>query len=319
MTQERIKDFEELVRCARAFDRTLVAVAAAGESAVIAATAHAMREGLIRPILVGAVDQIHEIAARQEVDMTDIEIIAAPDPAEASNTAVRLVHEGKAELIMKGLVTTKEFMRAILHHEFGMRGGRPLSHVAAIESPDRSRLMLLTDSGINIRPRFNRKIAIIKNAISVANAIGIAEPKIAVIAAVETVELPAMPATLDAALLRRMGASGKLGPCIVDGPLSMDNALDAHTAEIKGRVSPVAGKADILVAPDIETANAIFKTIRYLARREIASVVVGAAAPAVVASRSDSALSKLYSIALGVLVSRYIRALGTLNDGTPSR
>lgn len=307
MTPAPIHTFEELLNRARTLKKPRMAVAAAGESAVIASAANAMREGLVTPILVGAASRIRDIAAQQSLDFSAVEIIDIAHPVEASAAAVRLVHEGKAELVMKGLVTTKEFARAILNQEFGMRRRTPLSHIAAIESPDQSRLMLLTDSGINIRPRFNRKIAIIRNALAAANALGIATPKVAVIAAVETVELPAMPATLDAELLRRLGASGAFGPCIIDGPLSMDNALDSHTAEIKGRTSPVAGNADIIVAPDIETANAIYKTIRYLARREIASIVAGAAAPAIVASRSDSALSKLYSIALGILVSHQMR------------
>ncbi len=298
-----VRSFEELLERARGTIRPRMAVAAAAEAAVLASAADAMKEGLIEPILAGDVERIRELAAQQSLDLRGVEMLHHPNAVEAAAVAVRLVHEGKAALVMKGLVTTKEFIRAILNQEFGMRRGQPLSHVAAIESADQSRLMLLTDSGINIRPRFNRKVAIVRNALSVANALGIAVPKVAVIAAVETVELPAMPATLDAALLRRLGESGKLGPCIVDGPLSMDNALDSHTAEIKGRVSPVAGHADIIVAPDIETANAVYKTIRYLAQREIASIVVGAAAPAVVSSRSDSARSKLYSIALGVLTS----------------
>ena len=280
-----------------------MAVAAAGEPAVIAAVANAMREGLIRPILVGRGDHICAMAGQQGVDLAGVEILEAPDPVAASTLAVKLVHEGQAELVMKGLVKTKDFLRAVLDQEFGMRRGRPLSHIAVFESPDRSRLMLLTDSGINIRPRFSRKVAIVENALLVADALGIDEPKVAVIAAVETVELPTMPASLDAEMLRRMGKAGKFGRCIIDGPLSMDNALDAHTAEIKGRTSPVAGHADIIIAPDIETANAIYKTISYLAKRELASIVVGAAGPAVVASRADSVNTKLYSIALGCLMS----------------
>ena len=311
MTSPAIRSFEELLERARRFKTPRMAVAAAGERAVIASVAHAMTEGLIQPVLIGEASRIREISGELPVDLTGIEIIDLPDPSEASGKAVRLVQEGKADLVMKGLVTTKEFVRAILKQEFGMRRGRPLSHVAVIESPDQSRLMLLTDSGINIRPRFNRKIAIVKNALLVANSLGIDFPKVAVIAAVESVDLPAMPATLDAELLRRMGNSGKLGPCIVDGPLSMDNALDRHSAEIKGRYSPVAGQADVIVAPDIETANAVFKTIRYLAQREIASIVLGAKAPAIVASRSDSAISKVYSIALGVLAAHQIQVTGS--------
>jgi len=307
LTLPPVRTFEELLVRARLSTAAPMAVAAAGETAVIAAVTHAMREGLVQPILIGVGDHIRSIAEQQGMDLTDVEVIEEPDPVAACAVAVRLVHEGRAELVMKGIATTKDFVRAILNQEFGMRRGRPLSHIALFESPDQSRLMLLTDSGINIRPRFNRKAAIVRNALEVAYALGIDEPKVAIIAAVETLELPAMPATLDADLLRRMGEAGAFGQCIVDGPLSMDNALDSHTAEVKGRTSPVAGRADIIVAPDIETANAIYKTIRYLARREVASIVMGAAGPAVVASRSDSAHTKLYSIALGALLGRPVQ------------
>ena len=303
MTRQRLRTFEELLHRARRVPPPRMAVAAAGEPAVIAALSHAMRERLVRPVLVGVGDRIREIADQQEIDLGDVDLVEAPDPASASALAVKLVHEGQAELVMKGLVRTKDFLRAVLHQEFGMRGGRPLSHVALFESPDRSRLMLLTDSGINIHPRFSRKVDIIKNALLLADALGIDEPKVAVIAAVETVELPTMPASLDAEMLRRMGEAGQFGRCVIDGPLAMDNALDDHTAELKGRSSPVAGHADIIVVPEIETGNAVYKTIRYIAGRELAGIVVGAAGPAVVTSRSDSANTKLYSIALGALLS----------------
>lgn len=304
MSRKTICTFSDLMEGAKSISRPRMAVAAAGESTVMGAVAHAMREGLVTPVLVGVVEDIHALALEQGIAPDSFEIIRASDPMEASVKAVRLVHEGRAELLMKGLVATKVFIRAILKQEFGMRSGRPLSHVAVIESPDQTRLMLMTDSGINIRPNFNRKISIIQNALLVADALGFVEPKVAVVAAVEKVDLPAMPATLDADLLRRLGEAGKFGRCIVDGPMSMDNVLDSHTAEIKGRTSPVTGNADIIVVPDIETGNAMYKTIRYLGHREIAGVVVGAAAPVVVTSRSDSSITKLYSIALGAVVAR---------------
>ncbi len=279
-------------------------VAAAAEPAIIAAAAHAMREELVRPILIGRCERTRRLAEEASIPLENVELIEAPDPVVASALAVKLVHEGEADLVMKGLVRTKDFVRAVLNHQIGMRSGGTLSQVALFESPDRSRLMLLTDCGINIRPRFNRKVAIIRNAVELANVLGIDEPKVAVIAAVETVELPTMPATLDAELLRRMAEAGHFGRCIIDGPLAMDNALDGQTAETKGRASPVAGQADVIVVPEIETGNAVYKTIRYVAGRDMASVVVGAAGPVVVASRSDSPNTKLYSIALGALLSQ---------------
>jgi len=298
-----LRTFEALLAEARSGPVKRMAVAEAGEPAVIAAVADAMREGLVQPILVGTGERIRAIAEEQSVNLTDVEIVEA-SREEAPAVAVKLVHDGDAALVMKGLVRTKDFLRAVLHQEFGLRRGRPLSHVAVFESPDRSRLMMLTDSGINIRPRFSRKVDIIRNALQVAEVLGIDLPKVAVLAAVETVELPTMPASLDAEMLRRMGEAGLFGHCVIDGPLAMDNALDAHTAEVKGRRSPVAGHADIVVTPDIETGNAVYKTIRYLAGREIAGIVIGAAGPAVVSSRSDSAASKLLSIALGAVISQ---------------
>jgi len=301
-----IRTFEELLQKARCATPPRMAVAAAAEPDVIGAASHAAEEGLVRPILVGNAARIRELAAEQGIDVTNFELIDLDGPVAASALAVKLVHDGEADLVMKGLVRTKDFLRAVLNHEFGMRGSRPLSQAAVFESPDRSRLMLLTDSGINIRPRFNRKVAIIHNAMELARAMRIEEPKVAIIAAVEAVELPAMPATLDAELLRRMGEAGQFGRCIVDGPLAMDNALDAHTAETKGRASAVAGHADIIVVPEIETGNAVYKTIRYIAGRDMASIVVGAAGPVVVTSRSDSTNTKRYSIALGALMSQYL-------------
>jgi len=303
--RQPLRTFDELLSRAHRVPAPRIAVAAAAESAVIAAVALAVQEGLVRPILIGASDRIRQIADEQHVDLAAAEIIDCPDLIAASTAAVKLVHEGGAELVMKGLVKTKDFLRTVLRQEFGMRRGRPLSQVAVFESPDRTRLVLLTDSGINIHPRFSRKMAIIQNALQLAYALGIDEPKVAVIAAVETVELPTMPASLDAELLRRMGKAGKFGRCIIDGPLGMDNALDPRSAETKGCSSPVAGQADIIVVPEIETGNAVYKTIRYVAGRELASIVIGAACPVIVTSRSDSASTKLYSIALGALLSQH--------------
>jgi len=301
-----LRSFDELLARARNAGVRRIAVAAAAESAVIAAIAHAMKENLVQPILIGDIDLIRTLAEEQQVDLTGMELVHVAHPIAAAAAAVKLVHDGGAELVMKGLVKTKDFLRTLLKHEFGLRRGRPLSQVAVFEAPERDRLVLLTDSGINIHPRFSRKIAIVKNALQLAYALGMDEPRVAVIAAVETVELPTMPASLDAEMLRRLAIAGKLGRCIVDGPLGMDNALDPQAAETKGLTGPVAGHADIIVVPEIETGNAVYKTIRYIAKRELASIVIGAKSPAVVTSRSDSANTKLYSIALGVLLNRLV-------------
>lgn len=315
MSSVRINSFKQLLNEARSAGRQRMAVAAAGEDAIVGAVAHAIREGLIYPILIGDAECIRVLVKQHKISMDSIEIVDIPDPVEASLAAVKRVHDGEAELVMKGLVTTKSFLRAILKQEFGLRRDQPLSHVAVIESPDQSRLMLMTDSGINIHPNFSRKIAIIQNALVVAKALGIAQPKVAVVASAEKVRLPAMPATLDAELLRRMGASGKFGDCIIDGPMSMDNVLDRHTAKIKGRTSPVTGNADVIVVPNLETGNTMYKTIRYLIHREVAGIVVGAAAPVVVTSRSDSAITKMNSISLGAIYAQ--RILGKTSISVP--
>jgi len=278
-------------------------IAAANDAHSLQAALDAWRQGLVEPILVGSPDAIRANAALLGEDISPIRVIQADSPEIAAAAAVRLAHDGEAELVMKGLVSTKTLVRCVLSAEFGLRRAGIMSHVTLMESPDRDRLMIMTDSAINIRPTFHRKAEILSNAVAAAHKLGIEEPKAAIIAAVENVELPAMPATLDAALLKRLAAAGKFGRCVVDGPLSMDNALEAETADIKGVKAEVAGRADVLLVPDIETGNAVYKAVRHIAKRELAGAVVGASVPLVMTSRGDSSLTKLYSIALGAVLS----------------
>jgi len=281
-----------------------MAIAAADEPHCLQAAVEAARLGVATPVLIGAADGIGRAAQQGGVDVGDLEIVESGAAADCAARAVRMVHDGRADLLMKGSLPTKVLMRAVLNREFGLRSRGLLSQVAAFEAPGGGRLVLLTDAGVNVNPRFHRKMEIIANAVGVARRLGVAEPKVAVLAAVETLELPAMPATLDAEMLRRLGESGFFGRCAVAGPIALDAALSRERSDLKGTPNAVAGAADVLVAPSIETGNVLYKSISCIAGQDLASAVVGAVRPIVVPSRADTVRTKLYSIALGALLSK---------------
>lgn len=300
---EQPRSLEALTRSARRLGRVRMVIAAADEPFCLRAAVDAARLGIVTPILVGAGDLVRRAADQAGLDIDAFARIEAPK-ADAAAASVRMVHDGAADLLMKGSLPTKVLMRAVLNREFGLRAKGLLSHVAAFEAPPGDRLALLTDAGVNVNPRFERKMAIIANAVEVAHRLGIAEPKVAVLAAVEALDLPAMPATLDAEMLRRLGEAGHFGRCVVAGPIALDAALSHERWMHKGAHDAVAGAADLLVAPNIETANAVYKSITCIACKDMAGAVVGAKRPIVVPSRADTPRTKLYSIALGALLSR---------------
>jgi phosphate butyryltransferase len=213
---------------------------------------------------------------------------------------VELVSSGNADMVMKGLVDTATFLRAVLDKEKGLRTGKILSHVAVFDVPALQRIIVLTDAAMNIAPDLMTKKQILENAVGIAKSIGIDTPKVAVVAAVEVVN-PDMQPTLDAAVLSKMNDRGQIKGCIVDGPFAIDNALSEEAAEHKGIKSPVAGKADIILVPNIETGNVMYKTLTYTSNAKNGGILAGAAAPVILTSRSDSHESKLYSIALASL------------------
>lgn len=280
-----------------------MAVAAADDSHCLRAVVAAAQAGVATPILVGDGDRVRRVAAEEALEIRDFELLETRDDADSAAVAVRLVHDGAADILMKGSLATRTLMQAVLAREFGLRSRGVLSNVAAFEAPGDRRLVLLTDCAVNIKPNFHRKMEILLNAVAAARRLGVVRPKVAVLAAVEKVTLPAMPATLDAEMLRRLGEAGRFGDCIVAGPMSLDAALDPERCAHKGG-NAVAGRADILIAPNIDTANNLYKAITCIAGKEIASVVVGAREPLVVTSRVDTARSKLYSIALAVRLSQ---------------
>lgn len=295
-----MKTFKEMFEAAKGLKPKIVAVAQAADEDVLMAVKEASEKGIIKSILVGDKSKIEKIAHSISMPLQEHEIIDVKDPQEACYNAVKLVSDGKSDMLMKGLVQTSEILKVVLDKEIGLRTGRILSHVAIFESPY-DRLMFLSDAAMNIAPDLKAKIDIINNASDVAKRIGVEIPKVAVLGAVEVVN-QAMQATIDAAVLSKMSERGQFKDIIVDGPLALDNALSAEAARHKGISSKVAGNADILIVPDIEAGNMLYKSITYIAKKKIAGVIMGAKKPIILTSRSDSSESKFNSILLASIV-----------------
>lgn len=296
------KNFNEMLGKLRNLPPLRLSVVQAADAAVMEAVKDACDKGIIEPILVGEKEKIQKEAMKAGLSVKDVEIIDC-SPEEAPLTGVRLVHDGRAEVLMKGLVDTAAFMKAVLNPDFGLRTGELLSHLAAFEVPNLNRIIFMTDGGINIAPSLEEKISILKNAIKALKAIGYTEPKVAVLSAVETVSFK-MQSSVDAAIIAKMAERNQIKGALVDGPLALDNAVSEEAAAHKGIKSPVAGRADLILVPSIETGNALGKSITFLAGGIMAGIVVGAKAPIVLSSRADSPLSKLMSIVLACLVKR---------------
>jgi phosphate butyryltransferase len=297
------KSLAELLTKAREYGPLRLAVAAAEDQEVLLAVKEALEQGITTPLLVGKEEKIRALAGQVGLDLATIPVYNEPEVAACARRAVELVSSGRADLLMKGLLPTADVLRAVLDKDIGLRTGRILSHVMIYEVPGYDRLFFLTDGGMNPAPDLQQKADIVANAVEAAHALGIAQPKVAALAAVEVVN-PDMPATLDAAALAQMGARGQIKGCIIDGPLALDNAISPEAAQHKGITSPVAGRADILLVPDIEAGNLLGKAMTYFGRARSAGIIVGARAPVVLVSRADSHETKLLSIALGVVVAR---------------
>lgn len=299
-----MKNLTELLKLAENNHKKTLSVAAAHDKEVLKAVTEAVKLNIINAILVGDSEKIHEISKEENLDLNNVQIIDEKDTVKSAAKAVALVSEGKAQYIMKGILGTSDLLRAVLNKDAGLRGNSLLSHVMIYEVPAYHKLLFLTDGGMVPYPELNDKIGIIKNAVQVAHSLGIDCPKIAPICAVEVVNT-SMQATMDAASLTQMNKRGQIKGCIVDGPLGFDNAISKEAASHKGIISDVAGDADILLVPNIESGNFLGKSLTYFSGAESAGVIVGAKCPVVLVSRADSAKSKLYSIALGSIVSNY--------------
>ena len=273
----------------------VVAVAAAQDDAVLSAVSEAAARGIATPILCGDRTRIEAVAHAGRIDIAGFDIIETRDDKSAAAAAVSLVREGRAHMLMKGKLQTADLLRAVLNKETGLRGSGILSHVGVLHSPILERTFLLTDAAILTYPDLKQKAAMIDNAVAVARGIGIESPKVAALAAVEVVN-PDMQATLDAAALTLMNRRGQIKGCVVDGPMAIDLALSQEAVAHKGFVSEVAGAADILLFHNIDAANSALKIFTIAGQCLFGGVVMGAAAPIVLTSRSDSAESKLFSI-----------------------
>jgi phosphate butyryltransferase len=302
MPQERITSFEQLISTVKKKTRKRLAIASAEGGEIIEAVKRATDDGIISGVLIGDQRRIEGLCKEKGLDLAKVEIVNAPDPNLTATVAVQMVRQGKAELLMKGKVGTSTLLKAVLDKETGLRTGALLSHVAVVQVESYPKLMLVSDGGMNIRPDIKQKADILKNAAGVAKKLGIRQPKAACLTAVELVNAD-MQETVDAAGLVKMAERGDLKDMTVDGPIAFDAAIDAEAARMKGIASPVAGDTDIFLVPDIAAGNIFVKSLIYLADAKVGGVVMGAGAPIVLLSRSDSALTKLYSMALGAVIS----------------
>lgn len=294
-------ELTELLTMARGGGKRRLAIAAAEDEDALEAASLSVREDIADVILLGDEDRIWKIAKEMKLDLNKCEVIKVPDPISAAQVAVKMVRNGEADFLMKGLVKTADLLKAVLDKDNGLRTGRLLSHVFLVEVPRKGRWYAITDAAIVVSPGISEKVQIIENAIELMHRLGIKEPKVALLAAIEVVN-PAMPTTLEAAAITMMNLRGQIKGAIIDGPLALDVAIDERCAKIKGVKSPVAGNADVLVVPNVEAGNMLGKALIQAGGGRAAGVVMGALKPIVMTSRAQSAESKLLSIALGAFL-----------------
>ncbi|WP_026833549.1 phosphate butyryltransferase [Exiguobacterium undae] len=292
--------FDVMVQQAARLEDSVVAIASADDEEVMDAVSLAIENELARFHLFGDATRIQKMIHDRRLDESQFVITHTATAQEAAERAAYAVRKGDADVLMKGLVPTATFMKAVLNKETGLRSGNVLSHVALFEVPGRDTAIGLTDAAIHIAPTLEDKVHIIENGVTALRAIGYTLPKVAVLAAVEVVN-PTMQATIDAALLTQMNRRGQIKDCLIDGPLALDNAVNLEAAKQKGLTGDVAGAADLLVVPQIEVGNVIYKSLMYFAHASVAAILVGAKAPVVLTSRADTAEAKLYSLAFALL------------------
>ena len=295
------KNFESLFKLAQKKGPKKMAVAVAQDEDVLGAIKLAYEKGIVEPILVGDSELIQKLAAGISFDISNVQIIDEKDGVEATRKATALVSSGEAQVLMKGLIDTSVIMKAVLDKEIGLRTDSVISHVAVFDVPTYHKVFMVTDAAMIIAPDLDQKKKIIENAVKLAHSLDIAEPKVAVLAAKEKVS-PKMEATVHAKELADMNKAGEISGCIVDGPFALDNAVSKESARIKGIDSVVAGDADILLAPDIEAGNVLYKALSFLANAKSAGLIVGTSKPIVLTSRADNEEAKLNSIVLATLM-----------------
>lgn len=299
-----------LLRCA-SLDPVPTAVAHPCEITALSGALEAAAKGLIIPILVGPIIKIKEVAKSGNLNLENIQIIDTKHSHESAAKAVELIREGKAELLMKGSLHTDELMSAIVSKEGGLRTARRISHVFVMDVPTYHKVLIVTDGAINIAPSLEDKVDICQNAMDLAISLGIEKPKVAILAAVETVTSK-MPATIDAAALCKMADRKQIIGGILDGPLAFDNAISKEAAVMKGIVSQVAGDPDILLVPDLESGNILAKLLSFLAKSDSAGLVLGARVPVILTSRADTVRARIASCAVAMLAAHSRRKAAKL-------
>jgi phosphotransacetylase len=293
--------YEKLLERCRGLDPIPTAIAYPCEETALAGAIDAAKDGLITPILVGPAKKIAEVAKAAGIAVGKTRVVDVPTSHEAAAKAVELVRTGEAELLMKGSLHSDEILSAVIARETGLRTGRRLSHVFLMDVPTYHKVLIVTDGAINITPVLEDKVDICQNAIDLARSFGVEQPKVAILAAVETVNSK-MPATLDAAALCKMAERGQIKGGLLDGPLAFDNAISREAAKTKKIKSVVAGDPDILLAPDLEAGNMLAKQLSFLANADSAGLVLGAKVPVILTSRADSLRARIASCAVGVLL-----------------
>ena len=298
---KRHQKYERLLETARQLPLMATAVAHPCDEVSLESAVEAARIGLITPILVGPPARVREVAARASLDIRDLEIIEAAHSHDAAKKAVELVRTGRAEALMKGSLHTDELMSAVVSREAGIRTARRLSHCFVMDVPGHADALIITDAAVNIAPTLEEKVDIVQNAIDLGLAMRAPEVRVAILSAMETVN-PKVPSTVEAAALCKMVDRGQITGAVLDGPLALDNAISPEAAAIKHIVSPVAGRANVLVVPDLEAGNMLAKSLSFLAGADAAGIVLGARVPIILTSRADSLLTRLASCAVAVLV-----------------
>jgi phosphate acetyltransferase len=292
--------YDRLIAAAKQVPPAVTIVAHPCDETSLRGPAEAAEIGIIKPVFVGPAAKIAAVAREHKIDIGGFEIVDAPHSEAAATRAVELIHEGKGELLMKGSLHTDELMRAVASSKTGLRTARRISHVFVMDVPTYSETLFITDAAINIFPDLDAKRDIVQNAIDLFTQIGLGTPRVAILSAVETVTSK-IPSTIEAAALCKMAERGQITGGVLDGPLAFDNAIDPEAARIKGIQSPVAGRAQILVVPDLEAGNMLAKNLSFLAKADAAGIVLGARVPIVLTSRADSVRTRMASCAVAVL------------------
>jgi len=312
--RERGSRYRDLLAAAQDAPRVRTAVVHPVDTVSLLGAVEAARAGLIEPVLVGPEAKIRQAAAQAQVDLAPFRLVPTAHSHAAADAAVALARTGEVAALMKGALHTDELMHAVVARDTGLRTGRRISHVFAMDVPTYPRPLLITDAAINVYPTLEDKRDIVQNAIDLAHALGIAAPRVAILSALETI-YPKIPSTLEAAALCKMAERGQITGAVVDGPMAFDLAVSEDAARTKGFVSPVAGQADILVVPDLEAGNMLAKQLEYLAEAQVAGIVLGARVPIMLTSRADGPLARLASCALAALLVRKTGAPAVI--GTP--